>query len=380
MVTPLVEPAEAFPVAPSVYLEPPVPVKLDATPSATSQVSPLRVAADSPILDVFPSYLISPACSIYDLVTSPLTPVPAGGCLLQATNQSGHDGLVPFGGGWFAVGGYGGLTPALDAADASSGRCRFPRWGACCALWWDSGIVSGGPLWCASGRFGVGAAPQVLDSLPGCQYRMTSYDDDADQSYLDPAYGLHLHDMRLLEYVGAPESARLLDTSYGPGSGYLGCPSASAWCGTVPVQPAGLGQFVTSLNKMSSEVMQLAFAHEPFPTEAIQSVATISLSPTGQPTTCLPWGCGVRRVPRIFLNPYRRPHAMPAWCVGTVSRTYRSEHLPDLPRWTFAGLAEVGISRTCRSEHFPGLAEWTFAGLAEVNFSSRGGGGGAGWC
>ena len=31
------------------------------------------MAADGPILDVFPSYLISPACSIYDLVSSPLT-------------------------------------------------------------------------------------------------------------------------------------------------------------------------------------------------------------------------------------------------------------------------------------------------------------------
>ena len=55
-----------------------------------------------------------------------------------------------------------------------------------------------------------GAALQVLDSLSGCQYCMTSYDDDADRSDLDPAYGLHLHDPRLLEYVGAPESARLL--------------------------------------------------------------------------------------------------------------------------------------------------------------------------
>ena len=55
-----------------------------------------------------------------------------------------------------------------------------------------------------------GATPQVLDSLPGCQYRMASYDDDVDCSDLNPAYGFHLHDPRLLEYVGAPESALLL--------------------------------------------------------------------------------------------------------------------------------------------------------------------------
>ena len=74
IVTPLVEPVEAFPVAPSAYPEPPVPVQPDATPCAMSRVSPLLVAADGPILDVFPSYLISPSHSIYDPVNSPLTP------------------------------------------------------------------------------------------------------------------------------------------------------------------------------------------------------------------------------------------------------------------------------------------------------------------
>ena len=58
-----------------------------------------------------------------------------------------------------------------------------------------------------------GATPRVLDSLPGCQYRMTSYDEDVNRSDLSPAYGIHLHDPRLLEYVGAPESARLLSRS-----------------------------------------------------------------------------------------------------------------------------------------------------------------------
>ena len=30
----------------------------------------------------------------------------------------------------------------------------------------------------------------------------------------------------------------------------------------------------------------------------------------GRHTTWLPWGCGVRRVPRVFLDPCRHPHAM----------------------------------------------------------------------
>ena len=100
MVTPLAEPVEVFPVAPSTYPEPPVPFQPDADPDAMSRVSPLRVAADGPILDVFPSYMISPACSVYEPITSPITSSlqeDAGG--LQATAQSGHNGSVPFGGG-----------------------------------------------------------------------------------------------------------------------------------------------------------------------------------------------------------------------------------------------------------------------------------------
>ena len=54
------------------------------------------------------------------------------------------------------------------------------------------------PDLCQEGPFDVhqdalesGATPRMLESLPGCQYRMTSY-DDADQSDMDPAYGLRM--------------------------------------------------------------------------------------------------------------------------------------------------------------------------------------------
>ena len=58
-----------------------------------------------------------------------------------------------------------------------------------------------------------GASPRVLDGMRGCQYRMTSYDQDSGGPHFSPAYGIQLHDPRLLEYVGAPESARLLSRS-----------------------------------------------------------------------------------------------------------------------------------------------------------------------
>ena len=72
MVTPIVDHVVVFPVAS--YAEPPLPVLPDDDPGATLRVSPLRLAADSPILDVFPSYLIPPARSVYEPVTSLIMP------------------------------------------------------------------------------------------------------------------------------------------------------------------------------------------------------------------------------------------------------------------------------------------------------------------
>ena len=47
----------------------------------------------------------------------------------------------------------------------------------------------------------------------GCPFRITSYNLEIDGSDFSPEYGVQLHDPRLLEYVGAPESARLLSRS-----------------------------------------------------------------------------------------------------------------------------------------------------------------------
>ena len=125
-----------------------------------------------------------------------------------------------------------------------------------------------------------GASPRVLDSLPGCQYQITSHDEDADRSDFSPAYCIHLHDLWLLEYVGAPESARLLSRSPEYWLHHMGRDRTMAAVlqlqhdvGLILSNLQVLGQFVTSLNRMSSEVMRVAFDQEPFPTEAVQFVA-----------------------------------------------------------------------------------------------------------
>ena len=70
-----------------------------------------------------------------------------------------------------------------------------------------------------------GHSPLILNSMPGCQFRMTSYDDRNSRDDLDPAYGIHLHDPRMMEYMGAPVSslprpvARILARTHGPRPG-----------------------------------------------------------------------------------------------------------------------------------------------------------------
>ena len=145
---------------------------------------------------------------------------------------------------------------------------------------------------------------------------MTSYDDDVDRSDLNPAYGLHLHDPRLLEYVGAPESAPLLSRTpeywmhhMGRERAMLAALQLQHDAGLILSNLQVLGQFVTSLNRMSSEVMRVAFAHEPFPTEAIQSVAP-SHRVRRAAHYMAAMGLWRPRVPMVFLGPCRRPHAM----------------------------------------------------------------------
>ena len=261
MVMPLEEPLDVFPAALSTYPEPPVPVLPFDDPGATSGVSPVRVVADGPVLDVFPSYSLLLVCSVYEPVTSPLTPPlledadfrpPASLATMdQYLSRDGDLLSMP-------------LTPRPAVVD------RDPE------LWVSSPAVvpvvspadempdlsREGPFDVHQDALASGATLQVLNSLPGCQYRMASDEDDVDRSDLNPAYGLHLHDPRLLEYVGAPESAHLLIRTPEYRLHYMN----RYWAMSSALQlqhVAGLilwdlqvlGQFVTSLNRMSSEVM-----------------------------------------------------------------------------------------------------------------------------
>ena len=87
---------------------------------------------------------------------------------------------------------------------------------------------------------------------------MISYDDSVDRSDLNPVYGFHLHDPCLLEYVGAPESARLLSRTLeyywihhmGRDQAMSAALQLQQDAGLILSNLQVLGQFVTSLNRM----------------------------------------------------------------------------------------------------------------------------------
>ena len=183
-----------------------------------------------------------------------------------------------------------------------------------------------------------GQSPLVLNSMPGCQFRMTSYDDCDNRDDLDPAYGIHLHDPRIMEYMGAPESARLLGRSPEYWLEHMGRDRAVSAAlrlhhdaSVIMTNVQVMSQFVTSLNRTVSEVMRAVYDREPFPTDAVNFV-TPGAEFDVRHTTWPPWACGALPVLRCFQDPSRSPPATLAWPARTVSRTLRSnEHTTSRP-------------------------------------------------
>ena len=104
---------------------------------------------------------------------------------------------------------------------------------------------------------------------------MTSYDDRDSRADLDPAYGIHLHDPRMMEYMGAPESARLLGRIPEYWLEHMGRERTLRLhhdASLIMMNVQVMAQFVTGLNRTASEVMRVVYDKVPFPTEAVQYV------------------------------------------------------------------------------------------------------------
>ena len=108
---------------------------------------------------------------------------------------------------------------------------------------------------------------------------MTSY-DSADAAEVDLAFSFQLHHVHFLEFVGASELARLLTRQAGHWLHHMDHDEAVSAAlqlkqdtGLMMTNLHVLGQFVTSLNRMSSEVMRLVYQWDEFPSGAVQAVS-----------------------------------------------------------------------------------------------------------
>ena len=127
----------------------------------------------------------------------------------------------------------------------------------------------------------TGDHPLLSEGLPGCPCRLTYY-DIVDVAEVDPACGLRLHHPMFLEYVGAPESARLLTRTPGHWVQAVDWGDAVAMAlqlqhdsGIMTSNLQVLGQFVASLNRMSSGVMGLAFGKDVLPSDAVDASSSV---------------------------------------------------------------------------------------------------------
>ena len=121
------------------------------------------------------------------------------------------------------------------------------------------------------------APPRLCQDSHGCPFRITSYDLEIDGSGLSPEYGVKLHDQRLLEYVGAPGSAHLLNRSpeywvqhMGRGKTLSAALQLQHDAGLILSNVQVLQQLVTALHGASANVMGAVRGRQPFPTHAMQ--------------------------------------------------------------------------------------------------------------
>ena len=122
-------------------------------------------------------------------------------------------------------------------------------------------------------------SPQLLQETRGCLFRMTSYDVESDGPNFSPEHGVQLNDPWFLEYVGTPESARLMSRSPEYWVHHMGRENALSAAlqlqhdaGLILSNVQVLQQLVTSLCRTSSDVLLAVHGRQPFPSSAVQQV------------------------------------------------------------------------------------------------------------
>ena len=205
MVTPIVDPGVGFSMTPATYPVPPVPMMSSGDSVPLEVVPPAGLEVGSPARSEALLRQVSSPSSVASSGLYPSLPL-----LRSAPDVSPPSGLaameqelpwsasLPLG----CSADYPLLPAPLTPSRMAEGvvipgsAVSFPSGGT---------KMAGGPFDVDQDRPVSGASLRVLDGMWGCQYRMTSYDQESGGPDFSPAYVIQLHDPRLLEYVGAPE-------------------------------------------------------------------------------------------------------------------------------------------------------------------------------
>ena len=136
-----------------------------------------------------------------------------------------------------------------------------------------------GPFDAHHDRQGSPASPRLLQETQGCLFCMTSYDAESDGPNFSPEHGVQLTDPRFLEYVGAPESSRLMSRSPEYWVHHMGVENALSAAlqlqhdaGLVLSNVQVLQQLVTSMCRTASDVLLAVHRRQAFPSSALQQV------------------------------------------------------------------------------------------------------------
>ena len=185
-----------------------------------------------------------------------------------------------------------------------------------------------GPFDACDADHDPGQSPIIMDTMAGCQYRMTSYDKRVNDSDRDPSYGIHMHDPRVIEYMGASESARLLGRTPEYWLEHMGRErtiqaalrlhhDASLIMTNIQI----MSQLATSFSRAASEVMRTVHDREPFPTDAVDLV-----TPGRRVRRAAHYMSAMGDRPALQSFPVQSRHhlAIRAWLVTIVSRTGES--------------------------------------------------------
>ena len=321
MVTPVGDPEGGFVVTPARYPVPPIP------DSSVVMAEPLEVPSLIGLTGEDPATPRSSTGSVVRPLVSPTSPVMSTPEGSPSSKAAAMDQYLPWNG--LSSGREDRLLPPASLTPRPTSSSPHAR---------ESDAAGGRsslPELCREGPFDIlqdsGALPRILDGMQGCQYRTTSYDEDQGGPDFTPAYGVQLHDPRLLEYVCAPELVRLLSRSPEYWLHHLGREKTFSAAlqlqhdaGLILSNVQVLQQLVTVLNRTLSEVMRVAFGRRLFPPDVMQQVGRLT-GFVGRPTRWRRWACGGHLQLRRSGDLCRWRRAMLACRAVTASRTCHSE-------------------------------------------------------